>query len=77
MSELKRIWADFNVGQDDRGLMRLNTNGSMMSILLNRVKSGDEVVLTDGEVEVKAVIEEILATFYGRFNWDDIRDCEE
>lgn len=70
---MKKIFADFNVGQDEDGLMRLTCRGSMLTLLETGAEAGDQVLLSDGEVEVEGIIVERDGLPHARFNWDDIR----
>lgn len=73
---MKRIYADFNCGQDDDGLMRLNCHGSLQSLKETGAKAGDFVIVHDEELEVEAVLVEKDSLMYARFEWDSIRDSK-
>lgn len=55
---MKRLYADFNASTPD-GRIVLDTAGSResMSALGEALRSGERVLLSDGEMEVEAVVE--------------------
>jgi hypothetical protein len=61
------IRVDFNARTQD-GCVRLTTKGAKATLPKN-VGVGDDVVLTDGEVEVQAVVEEQDGALVARCRW--------
>lgn len=79
MSELPRIYADFN-NVDENGRLRLNVQGALDDIarLAVPLLAGDQVTLSDGELEVEGSIEPsgtVPAFWTGRIDWSHVRDC--
>lgn len=61
------IRVDFNARTKD-GCVRLDTVGAKKTLPKN-IAEGDDVVLTDGEVEVQAVVEEQDGELVARCRW--------
>ena len=75
-TELKTIWADFNVGTDKEDLMRLTTRGSVDSLRTTGAQPGEKVLLTDHDVWVIALLVKQEGIMYARFDWELIEDVK-
>lgn len=62
-----KIRVDFNA-RTKEGLVRLDTVGAKKT-LPKSAGEGDDVVLTDGEIEVQAVLEEQDGVLLARCRW--------
>lgn len=74
--KLKTIFADFNVGPGDDGLMRLTTYGSVDSLRETGAVVGEKVILSDDDLWVVALLVKRDGIMYGKFDWDHIADVK-
>ncbi len=75
-TELKTIWADFNVGTDKDELMQLTTRGSTESLRTTGAQAGEKVLLTDHDVWVVALLVKQDGIMYAQFDWELIEDVK-
>jgi len=70
------IYADFNALTEDRSVC-LTTVGSQADILKHGIRPGDRVKLSDGELEVEAVVaEDSYYGLVGILSWETMVDIE-
>lgn len=72
-SDMTTIYADFNARTPD-GRVRLSTTGSRASLSTSSVGPGCWVWLSDGEVRIRALIEEFRGELLARVAWNTSED---
>ena len=72
----KTIWADFNVGTNSEGLMRLVSRGSLKALRETDAQLGEQVLLTDQDVWVVALLVKQDGIMYAKFDWTLIEDVK-
>ena len=71
----KRIEVDFNVGQYEKGFMKLTTRGALRDLEAVDAREADFVLLTqDDDIAVGALLLKKDGVWVARFDWDDIFD---
>lgn len=70
---MQRILVDFNE-QTIAGAVRLTTNRSKESLERNPVSVGDHVMVTDGELEAPAMIDEENGSMIAWVEWEQIEE---